>query len=513
MKKIKILLPIVAFSLFSCNDYLDVNNSPNNPQADLVTPDLSLSAAQTDTYRNLTRRMNEYGNVMAGNWGANVNSFTGGYAEEFSFSYSNAFYDDVWDGVYRSSANLSNIINHTAPGYDNHKAIAKILKAFYFQYLVDLYGDIPYFQAHLGTANLTPAYDDDEVIYRDLVEEVEEAVAMIDNAPASTIEVGAEDVILGGDMDGWKKFANTLKMRLLLREATKAETNAASATYVADEFAELVADNATFVTENVTINPGYSNASDDRQNPFYNLMYDLKDPTDPTRAERNAFRFRRASQYIASKLNSNPTDPRRGRIFSLVSGAVAGVKQGDVSVPEGTAPTSISSLGAGLVVNSNQDGYMILASESMLLQAEAMVRGYLPGGDAAAQVMFDNAILASFQTLGATPGTYVADVNLVAGKGFGVAATLAEKITAIMYQKDIALNGINGAEIFIDLTRTRYIDAIPLPWSAFGVDATTPTGFRPRRLMYPISEYTGNSGNVPNQTLNQAFTTAPFWFN
>ncbi|MEY2738963.1 MAG: hypothetical protein RL259_872, partial [Bacteroidota bacterium] len=50
MKKIKILLPLIALTLFSCDNYLDVNESPNDPNASLITPNLSISAAQTGSY-------------------------------------------------------------------------------------------------------------------------------------------------------------------------------------------------------------------------------------------------------------------------------------------------------------------------------------------------------------------------------------------------------------------------------------------------------------------------------
>jgi len=388
MKRIKFILPLIAgFMLFSCSDYLDVNNSSDDPNASLVTPNLSLSAAQSDSYRNLTRRMNEYGNVFMNNWGANVNSFTGGYAEEFGIILSNNFYDDIWDGVYRSTGEYSKIINHPAANYENHKAIAMICKAFYMQYMVDLYGDVPYSQAHQGVANLSPGYDDDKAIYRDLVVQLENAIIMIDDAPATAHVVGSEDVILGGNMAGWKKFANTLKLRILLRQSEL--TDAETITYLADEFAELAG--ASFVDQDVTINPGYSNGSDDRQNPFYGLMYDLKEVTDPNRAERTAFRFRRASKYIADQLNFSPVDDRRSRLFSLVGTTVVGVEQGDASVPEGNAPTNISSLGQGLVISSEQDGYMMLLAESLLLQAEAVHKGYLAGD---AQSLFNGAIAA-----------------------------------------------------------------------------------------------------------------------
>ena len=89
------------------------------------------------------------------------------------------------------------------------------MKSFYFQYLVDLYGDVPYFQAHQGANNVNPTYDDDQAIYRDLIVQLDSAIDMIDDAPATTVAVGSEDVMLAGDMEAWKKFANTLKLRIL----------------------------------------------------------------------------------------------------------------------------------------------------------------------------------------------------------------------------------------------------------------------------------------------------------
>ena len=495
MKRIKLILPLIALALVSCDNYLDVNDSPNNPLASQITPNLSISAAQTASYSTLTRRMNEVGNVFMNNWGANVNSFTGGYAEEFGITMSNNFYEDIWNSVYRNTYEYSKIINYPSADYDNHKAIAKILKSFYFQYLVDLYGDVPYSQAHLGALNTTPAYDDDQAIYRDLIVQLDDAINMINNAPSTTVAVGSEDVILQGDMNGWIRFANTLKLRILLRQATLAETDAATDTYLTDQFALL--DN-TFVNADVTINPGYSNASDSQQNPFVNLMFELDDVT-----QRNTYRFRRASDYIATQLNISPTDPRRGRLFTLIGGQVVGVIQGDASAPDGGAPASLSALGPGLVQNSSQDGYMMLLAESLLLQAEAVERGYITTGDP--QALYDAAIAASMATLGATDSGYTASVNLIDGKGY---AASTDKIQAIMYQKSICLNGINGAEIWIEYTRTGYINNIPMP-----MGASSPTGAKPMRLMYPTSELASNSANVPAQTINDSFTTAPFWKN
>src|SRR6476620_3626177 len=136
MKKIKYLIPAVAFMLFSCDDYLDVNQSPNNPQLDQITPDLALANAETGPYRTMSRTLNRLGNFFMNNWGMNVNSFAVTSPQEYSLALDNSFYSGIWDGLYTSTANLTNIIDHEAPNFENHKAIAKILKAYYFQYLV-----------------------------------------------------------------------------------------------------------------------------------------------------------------------------------------------------------------------------------------------------------------------------------------------------------------------------------------------------------------------------------------
>lgn len=506
MKKIKILLPLIALTLFSCDNYLDVNESPNDPNASLITPNLSISAAQTGSYSVLVRRMNELGNVFMNNWGPNVNSFTGGYAEEFGITMSNNFYEDIWNSLYRNTYEFTNIINYPSANYDHHKAIAKIMKSFYFQYLVDLYGDVPYFQAHQGANNVNPAYDDDQAIYRDLIVQLDSAIDMIDNAPATTVAVGSEDVMLAGDMDAWVKFANTLKLRILLRQSTKGSTNgattsdAATLTYLTAQFANL--DN-NFVDRNIIINPGYSNAKDAQQNPWMNLMANLTETgstTTPTLTYRSTYNFRRASSFIAGQLNNNPVDPRRGRLFGLISGAVVGVTQGDASQPAGTAPLNLSPLGPGLVIKSSQDGYVMLLAESLLLQAEAVERGFIPGN---AQTLFNSAITASMSHLGATVGTYITDVNAVNGKGY---AASANKYEAIMYQKSIALNGTNGVEAWIEYTRTGFINNIPMP-----MGSTSPTGKKPLRLMYPTSELASNSANVPSQSAADSFNIGPFW--
>jgi len=174
MKKIKFLAPILAFAMFSCDQYLDVNESPNNVSFDQISPDKLLPGAQANTYAVQVTTMNQLGNVFMNSWAGNVQSFTGGYAKEYQLNIDNAFYNGIWDGLYRNLMNFQAIINYSNPNhqYDNYIAAAKICKAHYMQYIVDLYGDAPYSQAWKGAANTTPAYDDDFNIYKGLIAEL-----------------------------------------------------------------------------------------------------------------------------------------------------------------------------------------------------------------------------------------------------------------------------------------------------------------------------------------------------
>lgn len=505
MKTIKIIfLPFIALLLFSCSDFLDVNESPNDPTSDVVPPNLILSGAHTNSYRTVAINMNNLGNPWMNNWGANVNSFTGGYNDEFSLAISNTFNSGIWGGLYLTTANYTNIINSKFENFENHKAIAKIMKSYYFQYIVDLYGDAPYSEAHLGTANITPAYDDAKTIYRDLYAKLDEAIDDIANAPATATVVGSEDVIMNGDLNKWVRFANTIKLRLLIRQSNLAGVDAETQTYITAKFAELAADNAQFIgaTDAVTINPGYSNGADNNQNPFFRTWGKNVDGTD-----RGSFNFTRASNHAATFLNGTQpgfsvVDGRRGRLYSLIAGAVVGVKQGDASaVNGGTAPVAMSTLGLGLIVDPGQDGYIMTSSESLLLQAEAIARGYMTGD---ADALFNAAITDSYNLLGATgAAAYQTSIATVSGFGYSGSITLDDKIKAIMIQKWIATNGINALESWIEYTRTGY------PRTPLAITHQFPS--KPNRLMYPNTELIGNSANVPTQTLADVFTTSIFW--
>lgn len=501
INKIMCLALIVA-TFVSCDDYLDVNNDPNNTLLENVTPDLMLAGAQATTGSVFGVRMNRMGNALAGAWGGNVLQFADPFGTEFRFDITTTFYDDIWDDLYRRTSNYTNMINYSGAGdYSNHQAIAKILNSFYFQYLVDMYGgDIPYFAKHQYTEQLQVAYDDDALIYADLLEEVNEAIDLIDNATIETISVGSEDAIFGGTMSMWRKFANTLKLRLVLRQS-----NVISDAEAQNMLAGITTADCLGLNENAMLNPGYVQETD-RQNPFYeNFGYSVDGNT-----ERN--RFVTATEFAIEMLDgtlSGTNDGRIGVMFRQNSaGNYVGIEQGQIlgDLTPAEAGDGFSLLGSGFGVdqfslaNAQRSLPILTAAESLFLQAEAIARGYITGDGNAA---FDNGVQASFSYLNAgSSAGYLAGINGVVG--FDYTGSTADQIEAIMNQKWLALHSINGAEMWIEMSRTGYPTA-PLPLNQSNTS-------RPVKLLYPLSEIQGNSANVPTvQTTADAFINTIFW--
>jgi hypothetical protein len=94
--------------------------------------------------------------------------------------------------------------------------MSEVMKAYNTGLLVDLYDKIPYSEALGGSSNLNPHFDNGDAIYADLVAGIDSAMAK-DFTASSNSTPGTADLIFGGDMDKWKRFANTMELKLYLR--------------------------------------------------------------------------------------------------------------------------------------------------------------------------------------------------------------------------------------------------------------------------------------------------------
>ena len=479
----KLFIALFAvFLIASCSDdFFDVDKSQNSPE--FSTPQLTLPVAQKFSVDILSGGYNSYntlGNLWAYSWAAGGDFIF--FTEETLYQVNSAFRPTMFNNAYLFPLNNYDLLDkNTDPQYANYVAIGKIMKAFHFQYLVDAYGDIPYSEAFQRAANTTPAYDNAQDIYNDLIVQLTAAQTLItaSGTDATVLIPTNEDIMLGGNMGLWSKFANTLKLRILLRQS---EIGVSDYSSVNNGIGFLNAG------ENVFSNPGYVNDIN-RQNPLF-AAFGKTVAGDPA-ANANATR---ATDYAITQLNG---DPRLSRLFKPVGTGTTfvGIAQNQAG---GTVSASLSGVGPGILVSSTQNGIIMQAAESLLLQAEAVARGFIPGN--AAQ-LYNAAVQASFDQLGAGSAAGYLGV-----KDFPVSGVLNEEVGAIIFQKWVALMGTNGFENWIEYKRTGFPN-LPVAPGAEG------PGVIPVRLLYPSSEQAANNDNAPVQTSTDAFTSKVFWDN
>lgn len=490
MKKILMYVSVLVLAITaSCSDdYLDVNTDQNNPVS--VSPDLILSPALVYSAESIENRINgqrmtnTLGNMLMYNW-----SQSDGYAwydDEFKYNVTSSFYSGIWTHTYlRALKQYQLLVENNNANMENYQAIGRIMKSFHFQTLVDLYGDVPYFQALQRGSNTSPAFDDGLEIYEDLIIQLNAAIDLIDSATADTVVPGADDVMFGGDMTAWKQFANTVKARILVRQIDMP----GRATYVNDEFVNINNEGSGYITADALVNPGY--VSDiDKQNPKYGT---LGKDTDGNFV--NNHKATSASDYVINHL-MNTSDDRIDYIYETPATGHLGLAQGILNYPDDTTEEFVSNLGPGILKGDDQGAVIFSLAELKFILAEAALKS-MPTGTPG--TLYNEGIEASFNYLGA-PGASAYYGQNIENVNYSFST---DKEEAIITQKWIALNSINAIESWFDYNRTGYPANLP-------ISRLASTSDRPVRLEYPATEISTNP-NVPEQP--DAFTQKIFWAN
>jgi hypothetical protein len=528
--KVLVALALVAFTT-GCDSFLDVNENPNSLTLDKVSPSAVLSQAQKVTADNFGLTLNTYGSWTAGYWAKT--GTVNGFPEERTYTYSTTYQQGLWGGVYDNLKDYDNIEKNAATqGLVYLSAIGKIMKVFNYQLLVDQYGNIPYSQAlnaDGASPIIAPQYDAADVIYKDLAVKLDEAVASIRGGlgtPGTTV-VGSEDIIFGGNMTNWVRFANTLKLRLLLRQAFVPALDG----YVRAEMTKLQTAPDGFITTDVQVQPGYLQTAG-KQNPIWNSY--RANPAGQRIAQSN---YQAGTQYIIDQYVLN-SDPRVSQLYFLATagafnGTYKGVVLGDPNPLPGSTQISRWKDFGGILKGFDAPVPLMLAAESYFLQAEAKSSGYLTGGDAAARTDFNNGIRTSFvyfytpapsqaATANNVSANAVTDYNryltanttngLVSwdvattrvGVATGNSARNVSKLEKIIYQKYLAMNSVTGIEAWNEYRRTAF------PKFPASLQSASPRADKlPLRLLYPQSEINSNAANIPADVTQ--FTTKIFW--
>lgn len=493
----------------STKSFLDINTNPN--QLPTALPSYVFTNALNTTANNIagnsgSQGSNEIGFYWAGQWtqGNGYIISTTQFAYQFTngdFNYWDPYYDNLEDYQYV-------IANADANSQKYLKGPAKVMQAMLFQQLVDMYGNLPYSDALKSTASLAPKFDDQKTVYENLITLLDNAITDLKaNSFASAFT--NSDIIFNGNTTKWIQFANSLKMRILIRQSKVSGRDA----YIKPEINKIVTEGSGFVTGyDVGVGgPSFFVATAGQLNPVYDRWgYDANGnkralnnyprPTDflinTLKASGDTLRLKRIAYAYGGENGSTPG-------VSLQKEIAANYKGTPFGASSGYLPANTSSVGPSLLVKGvfNQPYILMTASEVQFLLAEAKQRYSdvsLPG---TAQSYFEEGILQSFRVLGASTA------GATAYKGSQVVnydwTATTDKLTAIAIQKWIALTNYSGLEAWAEYRRTN------VPVTPQSIQVTD--NKRPTRFFYPNTEAGSNSANVTAQGNVDVFSTKVFW--
>lgn len=479
-KQVMVTMLVAAAGFSGCKKSLDVNINPNNPigtEATLLLPPTQAAISQV-----IGNSFQVFGNVWAQCWTQNPSSSQ--YRSIDQYAPVSTDFNRPWFNIYSVALiNADLIIKSTEPNIENVKGIAYLMKAYSFQVATDAFGDVPVAQALQPSVFLSPKYDAQKVVYDSIFSYINKAVSLLNKANA--ISPGSQDLIFQGDMQKWIAFANTLELRAFLR-LSKVDPAGAQAGIKA-----LYATNAAFLTEDATIT--YTGTGGN-ENPFYN------EATSPTLGKtQNVV----ASSTVVNAFAKN-NDPRLAKFYALLidkvspADSVESIPQGSFLTQYGKHVSPPSALVGGKADNpasATAPVKLISAAESYFLQAEAVARGWAAGDVAN---LYTRGIQASFDATGAgDPTMYIATApdGLPA---LTAAASVNDKVKAIITQKYYAMCGFQGFEAWTEWRRTGYPT-----FFVTSAASVIGAGKMPLRMLYPNSEITTNAnypGTVPIYT-------------
>jgi hypothetical protein len=549
LRKLKYITPLVfVMGLMSCKKFLDINTDPNNPivvevSKLLPTTERTLGDALSMDENNggLSQILAVYSHQMSTRESPDKYGVTGAdFSIQTAWSklYSSTANPGTTFPVYGVLQNLEDIIrNATAAGNLRYAGIAKILKAYTYSQLVDVFGDVPFTEANkLKEGLLYPKFDDDAVIYDSVFKIINSGIADLNNTTATNaLSPGTDDLIYGGNVGRWVKAANTIKLKLY--------TQIRKVKNVSAEVNALIAGGnlISATNESFLIPYGPNGATDDRNPGYFDYyatqrsnhvspwFYEILKGYNPNIFTGNP--DPRLKYYIYNQLNAtqasrdgNQTEYRDGPFVSIYFGSVGPdrdrTQQNSISLfgiypvggkyDDGSATVANANSGTGAAPYR-----MITYADRLYLEAELISTGVI-AGDARAKLVA--AMAESFKQvdyvitqyvkptqsvplLVGTPAVTTYTNNVLAEYDAGSAA---KKLEIIMTQKWLSSVG-SAVDQYTDIRRTGY----PVIF-----DPTNPAMAPGGRVQPPINGDPVNPGaqkSVPVQ-LSRTFALALPWY-
>jgi hypothetical protein len=495
----------VAFILGSCTkDFEEINTNPNEPGLDQAPASMLL----TNAIESMTDRVHEIflGHEMGECWVQHLAKVQ--YTDEDRYIPRASVINNSWNGFYATNAmDVYSVIKIArSTGNDSYLGVGLVLKAYISSVLTDLFGDIPYSEAWRGAVEeggiMQPKYDTQESVYTDLL-------AILDTANMLLSEDGPEiqgDILFDGDLMAWKKFANSLRMRLLLRISDR------NPSLVTTELTAMVSDPATY--------PIFESSADNAA-----LHYLGSAPNNnPVNENRKTRDDHRVSKTLIDLLwaKTNYVDWRVCIYAELdgngdFEGLPNGLASSKAALYNGNGLKYTSKLGAYFTA-ATAPGVLMTYAETQFILAEAAHKGYISGGDAAAEAYYLGGIYGSYEQFGQPLldleeeyfGMGITDIDTLANDFYVNDVWQWDPTRAmecIGTQKWVALFS-QGLEAWFEWRRIGY------PVLVAAEDGVL-DGKIPVRVTYPSDEDARNKANKDAAIANQGgvdLLTNPVWW-
>jgi hypothetical protein len=227
MKKFKLIIfSLLLFAGFSCTgDFEEINTSQTGFESNELSAKFFITNPQ---YKLYAPDRYPYWRAHLIHWDRFAGQFTFGthgswWNDGLGYSYSGGYTGATWGWMSGYFGSVKDFMDLTKEGaeFDNQYmyAMGLIMKSLYYQMFTDNYGMVSYTEAGVEGI-LTPKFDEQSVIYQGVINELDAAMNMIGSATATGTgvdDVGDNDLYCGGDLQQWKRLANTLKLRMALR--------------------------------------------------------------------------------------------------------------------------------------------------------------------------------------------------------------------------------------------------------------------------------------------------------
>lgn len=487
------LVSLLLVANWGCEDYLDVNHDPNVleqiPDAKVLLPSAEIGLANQ---------------LMGWDFGFGgaywVQYWTQSYTAsqfktlcEYQDQSFGTAYQELTAGVL---ADLNKIKKLTVNNEESKGIyfVAEVLSIYTWQVITDVWGDVPYFEALRGDENISsPRFDAGDAIYADLEQRIDNLLAM-DMTDASLD--GKYDFIYNGDIDNWTRFANSLKLKLMIRQSeTTGYNNAEALAFV--QSADLLVSSAK-IDGSV-----WTDTQEGKRHPMREYQ-----EGGANYLSTNVIACKSFMDYLT--VNS---DPRADVLFAPNATAeMVGAFFGDFDSKVDTdndGTTDDKEKFSTAIFAADQDIMIMSDWEVNFYIAEVYARA----SDATAKTYYDLGVQASLAQHGINS---TAIIN-AGGYAEWVNGTVEENIEQIAMQKWVANAYYQHIESFLERNRTKYPSVNPIDVKAdrnfahlnFPVGQLTVSvngraklnGNLPASPIYPTAILTRNE-NAPGQKLN-----------